>query len=301
MGDPGTPRLQGAAALLQAWHDSGAHRRDLNGDGQYEDQAAVALMDAWWPGAVEAVFGQVLGEAYDDIPATLDDAVTSTDHNGSSFNDGFYGHVDKDLRTILGKPVEGGFSRGYCGAGVLAACRTAILSSFNDAVSALEQSFGSSTSAWQVDETVDEIRFTSVGVSGIDPIPWQNRPTFQQVLQFGTTPPGGCGGQEGSRLTQILGTDGPDRLVGTSGADVICAGGGRDRLIGLSGEDILLGGRGKDILVGAAGNDLLKGQGGRDLLRGGKGDDVLRGGKGKDRCFGGPGRNRVRGCIPRRR
>jgi acyl-homoserine lactone acylase PvdQ len=301
MGDPGTPRLQQAAALMQAWHDSGAHRRDLNGDGQYEDQAAVALMDAWWPGAVEAVFGEVLGEAYDDIPATLDDAVTSTDHNGSSFNDGFYGHVDKDLRTILGKPVEGGFSRGYCGAGVLAACRTAILSSFNDAVSALEQSFGSSTSAWQVDETVDEIRFTSVGVSGIDPIPWQNRPTFQQVLQFGSLRGSGCGGAQTAGLTQILGTNGPDRLVGTSGPDVICAGDGRDKLIGLLGDDVLFGGGGRDILRGGGGDDRLEGQGGRDRLRGGKGDDLLLGGKGKDRCFGGPGRNSLRSCGTRRR
>ena len=320
MGDPGTARLQQAAALLQAWHESGAHRRDLDGDGQYEQQPAVALMDAWWPDAVEAVFGQVLGQAYDDIPVTLDDAVHDSDFNGSSFNDGFYGHVDKDLRAILGKPVDGGFSRGYCGAGVLAACRAAILSSFDAAVSALEGEFGGDPSAWQVDETLDEIRFTSVGVSGIDPIPWQNRPTFQQILQFGD--PTGAGGScpgPGKRLARVVGTPASDILIGTGGDDLICGFGGPDTLRGLRGDDHLFGGRGKDVLLGGGGEDLLKGHRGKDVLRGGRGKDVLgggkgadvlrggrgkdllRGGKGRDGCFGGPGRDRVRGCAQRRR
>jgi acyl-homoserine lactone acylase PvdQ len=288
MGDPGTPRLQGAAALLQAWHDSGAHRRDLNLDGQYEDQAAIALMDVWWPLVVEAVFGQVLGQAYDDIPVTLDDAVTSTDHNGSSFNDGFYGHVDKDLRAILGKPVDGGFSRGYCGAGVLATCRAAILDSFDAAVSAMEQDFGTSTSAWQADETVDEIRFTSVGVSGIDPIPWQNRPTFQQVLQFGDLGKGAgdaCPGLA-KGLTQVIGTPRSDLLIGTNGDDLLCGLGGRDTLRGSSGNDRLFGAGGRDRLLGGKG---------RDFLNGGSGKDRLGGGKGRDKCRSKP-KESVKGC-----
>jgi hypothetical protein len=30
---------------------------------------------------------------------------------------------------------------------------------------------------------MEDIRFTTVGVIGVDPIDWQNRPTFQQVVQ----------------------------------------------------------------------------------------------------------------------
>ena len=297
IGPPATQRLQAATALLQAWHDAGAHRRDQDADGQYEHQGAVALMDAWWARAVEAVFGDVLGDAFDDIPVTIDDAANSVDHNGSSYNDGFYGHVEKDLRALLGKPVDGGFSRGYCGGGVLGACRTALLESFDAAVTQLETDQGTNPATWNADETLDEIRYTSVGVAGIDPIPWQNRPTFQQVLQFASVGGGKCAGPKGQDLTQILGTDGADRLVGTSGADLICGSGGRDKLIGLDGDDILLGGGGNDVIRGGADDDRLEGQGGKDRLRGGKGKDLLLGGGGsKDRCGGGPGKDRARRC-----
>jgi hypothetical protein len=30
----------------------------------------------------------------------------------------------------------------------------------------------------------DQIQFSTVGVIGQPPIPWQNRPTFQQVIEF---------------------------------------------------------------------------------------------------------------------
>ena len=36
-------------ALLRGWAAGGAHRRDLDKDGRYDDDDAVTLMDAWWP------------------------------------------------------------------------------------------------------------------------------------------------------------------------------------------------------------------------------------------------------------
>ncbi|MGH2710478.1 MAG: penicillin acylase family protein [Actinomycetota bacterium] len=278
IGDPGTPRLQAAKTLLEDWNGAGAHRRDLDGNGQYEHQGAIALMDAWWPRVVEAVFGGVLGQAFDDIPATIDDAVHDSDFNGSSFNDGFYGQVDKDLRSLLGQPVEGPFSRGYCGNGVIAACRTALLGSLDDAVAEVEADQGANPADWDTDETLDEIRFTSVGVSGINPIPWQNRPTFQQVVQFGDLGKGGKGGScpgLGRGLTQLVGTPGNDLIIGTTGNDLLCGFGGRDTLRGLGG---------RDRLFGAGGRDTLKGGNGRDLLNGGAGNDRLNGGRGRDSC-----------------
>ena len=35
---------------------------------------------------------------------------------GSAYGAGWYGYVDKDLRTLLGRPVRGAYSRRYCGA-----------------------------------------------------------------------------------------------------------------------------------------------------------------------------------------
>jgi Ca2+-binding RTX toxin-like protein len=275
IGSAGGSELSNATALLDAWNAAGAHRRDQNGDGQYEHEAAIALMDAWWPHAVEAVFGGALGDAFDDIPYTLDDRVDA-DHNGSSFNDGFYGHVSKDLRSLLGLPVDAPFSRQYCGAGNTGQCRTDLLESLDLAIDDLQTTYGSrDPSTWDDEEADDFIEFTAVGVAGTDPIPWQDRPTFQQVLEF----EGRCrGGNLPKNARHIVGSRGKDRLRGRSGVDVICGLGGRDRLSGLGGRDILIGG------------------GGKDLLRGGGGKDRLIGGAGKDRCVGGPGKDKSRRC-----
>jgi hypothetical protein len=34
------------------------------------------------------------------------------------------------------------------------------------------------------DKTQDDIRHSTAGVVGVRPIDWQNRPTFQQVVEF---------------------------------------------------------------------------------------------------------------------
>ena len=38
-------------------------------------------------------------------------------HLGSAWQHGWYGYVIKDLRTLLGRPVRGRYSRLYCGGG----------------------------------------------------------------------------------------------------------------------------------------------------------------------------------------
>src|ERR671928_249636 len=63
IGKPKDPKLRAAAKLLARWHARGSHRRDLNKDGHYENDAAVTLMDAWWPRLRQAEFRPVLGGA----------------------------------------------------------------------------------------------------------------------------------------------------------------------------------------------------------------------------------------------
>ncbi|MGH2754853.1 MAG: penicillin acylase family protein [Actinomycetota bacterium] len=185
MGRPKDERLTAAIDLLEEWIESGAHRRDKDGDGAYDHASAVALMDAWWNPALEAIFKPVLGNAYDALPFNDHDAPRA---QGSAFQNGLYGHVQKDLRTVLGKRVRGKFSRGYCGKGKLAACRTSLLSSFDVAVRGLEEEFGADPATWDADEEGDSIQYTAVGLQGQEPMPWQNRPTFQQVLEFDRVP-----------------------------------------------------------------------------------------------------------------
>ncbi len=38
--------------------------------------------------------------------------------------------------------------------------------------------------AWEANEDADRIRFSAVGVVQQEPMQWQNRPTFQQLLEF---------------------------------------------------------------------------------------------------------------------
>ena len=54
VGTPSDPGLASAVNTLQTWVSSGAHRRDLNQNGAYDDALAVQIMDAWWPRAVDS-------------------------------------------------------------------------------------------------------------------------------------------------------------------------------------------------------------------------------------------------------
>ena len=72
---------------------------------------------------------------------------------GSAFISGWYGQLKKDLRTILGLPVEGRFSQVYCGNGDLTACRTALTESLQAAIDKL----GDSPSKATFDESIDNI------------------------------------------------------------------------------------------------------------------------------------------------
>ena len=69
IGHPSNPALAQAVDELTAWVHSGAHRINRahpGASGEYEQGAAVQLMDAWWPLLVKAEFGPVLGTRCSD-------------------------------------------------------------------------------------------------------------------------------------------------------------------------------------------------------------------------------------------
>jgi hypothetical protein len=72
----------------------------------------------------------------------------------------------------------------YCGKGSLKRCRAALVESLDNAVEALETVYGADPATWDADETGDQIDFTPVGLQDQPNMQWQNRPTFQQVLEF---------------------------------------------------------------------------------------------------------------------
>ncbi|MGB8649703.1 MAG: penicillin acylase family protein [Mycobacteriales bacterium] len=196
VGTPSDPQDARAVALLRTWVAGGAHRVDRARTGAYGDQAAIDVFDTWWdPADIGAscapscgfslpkdAMRQGLGSYVDTLPEPLDDH--PREHIGSAFNGiSWYGYLNKDLRHTLGLPVRGAYSRSYCGGP--AACRTALRASLHAAVqAALATEKASSVVALTYDKTRDDIVSVAAGVVGARPIDWQNRPTFQQVVQF---------------------------------------------------------------------------------------------------------------------
>jgi acyl-homoserine lactone acylase PvdQ len=179
-GSAPSARAEAAATLLDSWRVSGSSRLDGDLDGKIDDPGA-AVMDAAWPRLADAVMSPVLGPLVGRL-AALHGRSDDAGPGGSSYISGWYGYVDKDLRTLLGRDVRGPYSRRYCGAGVLASCREALWAALDAAAAELEKAQGPAPSAWRADATAERIRFTS-GVLP-DTMRWTNRPTFQQLMSF---------------------------------------------------------------------------------------------------------------------
>jgi acyl-homoserine lactone acylase PvdQ len=202
------PRAQAMRDRLATWQAAGAHRGDFDHDGAYDDPQAPAIMDAWWPRLAHAVFDAASGHAIDHLGITIDDPNRRA-HIGSSFQDGLYGHLRKDLTRVLGLPQQGAFSRAYCGGGVLAACRDALWSALGQAAADLQAEFGSPNVAdWRRQVADEDIHHVAAGVTTVPAIAWQNRPTFQQVVQVpvglcGAAPASGCRAPISSGASQL--------------------------------------------------------------------------------------------------
>jgi hypothetical protein len=177
---------------LRAWQRSGAHRIDRNGDGRYEHAEAIQIMDAWWPLLVRAEFEPALGaglfKAVQGMNELSNDPNNHGQHLGSAWQHGWYGYVIKDLRTLLGLRVRGRYSRVYCGGGSQPRCSQALRKSLKNALKAdpakLYDDAVCKAAGRSGDQACfDSIYFRPLGAITQPLIPWQNRPTFQQVVE----------------------------------------------------------------------------------------------------------------------
>jgi acyl-homoserine lactone acylase PvdQ len=199
------PTLASTVATLQAWQAAGSKRVETSpGSKVYANADAIRIFDAWWPQLVSGEFQPGLGpDLYQTLVNALQinespsggqqggsggaaSASQAQSHKGSSFQFGWWGYVDKDIRTVLGDPVQGGLGQRYCGGGTLAGCRQVLLSTLQSAAASPAttvypaDSFCSAGDQWCADAIVQS------PLGGIrDPIiAWQNRPTFQQVVSY---------------------------------------------------------------------------------------------------------------------
>jgi acyl-homoserine lactone acylase PvdQ len=173
-------RVGTAADLLVAWRAFGGSRLDRDGDGKI-DHAGAAIMDAAWPLFAKTVMRPVLGDLVERL-AQLHRVSNDANTQGSAYQDGWYGYVEKDLRRLLGRTVRGPYETQFCGAGNLDSCRESLWSALEQACDLLQAKQGVEPTAWRADARPERIGFTTGLIR--DTMAWTNRPTFQQVMSF---------------------------------------------------------------------------------------------------------------------
>lgn len=170
-------------------------------------------------GGVEQYMG--LPDGYDRMTMLFSDTPNDVgQHDGDGFYSGWEGYVQKALDQISGhavpQPFSGALRARLCGpisgsgvdpsdTSLLDRCRSSVLAAFTRAESALVAANGGSTDVarWTADTNTlaasaasgslvtvpqfDQIEFQQVGAIPLPSMPWQNRPTYQQVVEFPKT------------------------------------------------------------------------------------------------------------------
>jgi len=203
---------------------TGAHRRDRSASGSYEQGNAVAIMDKLYTRLAHAVFDPWLsprpGTTDADSFAQLTGILGLNDiprAQGSAYDGGWEGYLQRSLLQAANPKIANGYSQVYCGGsnsganGGLASCQAALKGALDSTISHLTSLYGSSDpNAWtcsrsnetggrepgsghadgaKCNPALDDIDSAEVGVGEVPDMPWVNRPTFQQVVQFPASRP----------------------------------------------------------------------------------------------------------------
>jgi acyl-homoserine lactone acylase PvdQ len=208
--------------VLAKWNASGAHRKRANPAApQYQSHAAVAIMDELEPELIEAVYNKLLAaggiggqgstggavtSGYSILPMQFVNTPNSGDaHLGSAYDGGWEGYMQKTFQQLRGlhpaDPFTSVITDKWCGQGP-SSCPKAIGAALTRVYDTLKRENGTSdVAAWKVNTALlddrkatgnkhesmpqyDGISFRPLGIVGQPLINWQNRPTFQQVVQF---------------------------------------------------------------------------------------------------------------------
>jgi acyl-homoserine lactone acylase PvdQ len=186
-GGPAPSKLaQEAADLVSSWVERGASRYGVSGP----EEPGAAVLDEAWKGIGEAVLGPELGPELLNEFASIVGPDNAPSPTGSAYDSGWYGYVNKDLRTELNLPVLAPYSTRYCGHGKLSRCRESLWQAIQSAAEELEKSQGPVPADWRAGRV--RIEFPPLP-KALFPftMAWTNRSTFQQVIEFTGRAPGG--------------------------------------------------------------------------------------------------------------
>ncbi|MER6134616.1 penicillin acylase family protein [Streptomyces sp. NPDC001815] len=189
------PAAAAAVTRLSDWVAAGAKRKESSaGSKAYANAEAIRILDAWWPLLVKAEFEPGLGsDLYTAMTNNLpvDEAPSAGhgptgSHAGSSFQYGWWSYVHKDIRAVLGESVQGGLAKPYCGNGSLSACRDILVGTLKTAAgrTAAQVYPGDELCSAGDQWCADSVNQRTLGGIKHNKISWQNRPTYQQVVEF---------------------------------------------------------------------------------------------------------------------
>jgi acyl-homoserine lactone acylase PvdQ len=216
--EKGRHHSAGVAAMLarlRTWVNHGAHRRKAHkGDAQYHYHAAVAIADELVPNLIRALYDPILragglgsagspggatAQAYKMLPMQFVNTPNSGGaHLGSAYDSGYESYLVATLQQLLGRHPRDGFTsvitKRECAGGPRTCWKTigaalrkthaALVSANGTSKVASWTASTDSQAAGQTMPVYDAIQFRALGIVAQPAIDWQNRPTFQQVIQF---------------------------------------------------------------------------------------------------------------------
>lgn len=208
-------QVRAMLSQLRSWLAAGAMRRTATLTGtEYEHAPAIAIMDQLDTNLIEALFDRLFARggittsdqvtSYDVVPLPFVDPPHDADgvHQGDGYYVGWEGEVVRALRQLQhlrqADPFSNQTMTHLCGAGGCAKSIEAALQATYDQLRAVNGS--ADVSSWTEDTAAhaagvgmpanDDIQFQAIGIVGQPAIDWQNRPTYQQVVQFPAHQPG---------------------------------------------------------------------------------------------------------------
>ena len=196
LGKPANPKLRSAIATLRQWYLAGgfARARRLATAGHDAYTPAIELMDAWWP---KLLHGRVRADDRSGrVQARSRRCCLAADAGlGDGFTNGWWGYVSKDLRRGVrrrprARALQPGVLRQPPGPALLGQqalrdrCRAALRAIAARGAERHPASSCTAASARSDPEPAcsDQNTWTNASAITIPPFPFQNRPTFQQVV-----------------------------------------------------------------------------------------------------------------------
>ncbi len=174
---PSSPAGIAALAALELWVEEGAHRTDLDRDSDQDSPIAVATWDEMLETLIDNVFSDELGDLGTlGIQKTADPRV----NNGSAY---FISYADYLWNLVSGHADK--YSRDYCDnidSAATETCAQQIQAAFDTAITDLSAAQGDNPATWEWE--ADYIEFSSLGTPSVAPMPWQNRGTWNHIVQI---------------------------------------------------------------------------------------------------------------------